>query len=216
MDREITDKAITGMRHHLDACGKYIAELAKGYHSPEKCNTLLDAAMQQVELCCIDMRLLCEKARWNLPDFRIGYGKYNYKQIFGEVNLMDNGWVDIRMNALLPHCKVVGGTQYIADTVTRLLDGFQKEGGDLPHFDKAYLAIVQHSPENCSGAFDHDNKGFKGVINALKGRVFADDNQFELALGLFTVVDEDPHCHIYVTPFDEAGDFHYQMASFML
>lgn len=69
---------------------------------------------------------------------------------------------------------------------------------------------------DCSGAFDNDNKGFRGVINALKGRLFPDDNQFELALGLFTVMDEESCCHIYVAPFDEAGDFHYLLSADML
>lgn len=213
---ELTEKAISGMQHHLDACNKYLDALAQGFRSPEKCNTLLDAAMRQVELCCIDMRVLCEKARPRLPNFRFDAGKYNHKTVFGEVNLLDNGWLDIRLNALLPHCKIVGNTQYVANSIIRLLEGFQQDGGELPRYEKAYLAIVEYAPEDCSSAFDHDNKGFKGVINALKGRLFNDDNQFELALGLFTFVDDDPHCHIYVTPYEEAGDFHYQMASFML
>lgn len=213
---DIPEKAIRGMKQHLDACSKYLNALAEGYRSPEKCNTLLDAAMQQVELCCIDMRVLCEKARPKSAAPLSEGAKYNHKTIYGEVNVLDNGWVDIRMNALLPHCKVLGGTQYVSDTIVRLLEEFQAEGGELPHFEKAYLAIVEHAPQDCSGAFDQDNKGYKGVINALKGRLFGDDNQFELALGLFTFVDDDPHCHIYVTPYDEAGDFHYQMASFML
>lgn len=51
MDRQ--DKAITEMRRHWDACGKYIDPLIQGYRTSEKLNTLLDAAMQQVELCCI-------------------------------------------------------------------------------------------------------------------------------------------------------------------
>ena len=33
---------------------------------------------------------------------------------------------------------------------------------------------------------------------------------------MFTVLDEDICCHIYVTPFDEAGDFHYQLTADML
>lgn len=78
------------------------------------------------------------------------------------------------------------------------------------------MAIVEHCPVDCSGTFDNDNKGFRGAVNALKGRLFRDDNQFELALGLFTVIDEDTCCHIYVTPFDEAGDFHYQLTANML
>ena len=213
---ELNDKAISGMRQHLDACSKYLVALEQGYRSPEKRNTLLDAAMQQVELCCIDMRLMCEKARSKRIYPLTERGIYNHKTIYGEVNILDNGWVDIRMNALLPHCKVVGGTQYVSDTVIRLLEEFQKPGGELPHYEKVYVAIVEHAPEDCSGAFDHDNKGFKGVINALKGRLFQDDNQFELALGLFTLINEDPHCRIYVTPYEEAGDFHYQLSTGML
>lgn len=216
MNTEITSKAITDMQHHLDACNKYLNELSKGYRSPEKCNTLIDATMHQIELCCIDMRTLCEKIRPRLPSFRFGTATYNHKEIYGSVTLMENGWLDIRMNALLPHCKVVGGTQYVYDTVTRLLNRFNNAGGEIPCFDKAYLAIVEHGPENCAATFDNDNKGFKGVINALKGRVFRDDNQYELALGLFTILDEDTCCHVYVTPFEDAADFLYQIYSDML
>ena len=79
---------------------------------------------------------------------------------------MDTGWLDIRLNALLPHCKTIGGTEYITDTITRLLDRFHSAGGEIPTFDKAFVAIVEHSPMDTSGAYDHDNKGFKAVINA--------------------------------------------------
>ena len=216
MEKTTAEKAIAQMRQHLNTCHQYLSALEKGYRSPEKCNTLLDAAMQQIELCCIDMRLLCEVARPQMPVLRFSTAVYHHKTIFGEVNVLDNGWLDIRLNALLPHCKIVGGTQYVSDTIVRLLEQFRQAGGKVSRFEKAYLAIVEHCPENCSGAFDHDNKGFKGVINALKGRVFQDDNQFELALGLFTLIDEDPHCHIYVMPFEEAGDFHYQLTDGML
>ncbi len=111
---------------------------------------------------------------------------------------------------------MIGGTQYVFDTVTRLLNNYRKSGGVIPCYEKAYMAIVEHCPIDRSGTFDNDNKGFRGAVNALKGRLFRDDNQFELALGLFTVIDEDICCHIYVTPFDEAGDFLYQMSADML
>ena len=75
---------------------------------------------------------------------------------------------------------------------------------------------MEHRPDAGCGAFDHDNKGFKAVVNALKGRLFYDDNQFELSLGLFTVQDEESCCHIYVLPFEEAGDFLYRMAAELL
>ncbi len=216
MDREIHDKHITTMQHHLDAADKYLGELAKGYRSTEKCNTLLDAAMQQIELCCIDMRNLCERIRPKWPKYKFGYACYNQKEIYGEVTLMDNGWLDIRLNALLPHCKVVGGTQYVCDSITRLLDSFAASGGKIPFFEKAYMAIVEHCNTSTAETFDNDNKGFRGVVNALKGRLFKDDNQFELALGLFTVIDDDTCCHIYIMPFEDAGDFVYQMDANML
>jgi len=51
------------------------------------------------------------------------------------------------------------------------------------------------------------NKSYKAIQNTLKGRLFADDNQFELSLGLFTELDGENACHIYVLPENEAGDF---------
>lgn len=212
---QISDKVITDMRRHIDACSKYIDALAKGYRSPEKVNTLLDAAMNQVELCCIDLRQLCEKTRSPIQNINLDNANYYHSEISGTVTKMDNGWLDIRLNALLPHCKTVGSTKYVSDTITRLLDHFCASGGELPMFDKAYLAIVEHCNKDCSGAFDHDNKGYKGVINTLKGRLFPDDDKFELSLGLFTVIDEDVCCHVYVTPYEEAGDLLYQMSAEM-
>lgn len=213
---DIPNKYITDMQRQIDACSSYIDALAQGCRSPEKVNTLLDAAMQKLEMTCISMRQLCEKVRPPLPNRRFGYAAYHVKEISGEVTLMDTGWLDIRLNTLLPHCKTIGGTEYITDTIIRLLDKFRSAGGEIPVFDKAFVAIVEHSPMDTSGAYDHDNKGFKAVINALKGRLFPDDNQFEMSLGLFTVQDEDSCCHIYVTPFESAGDFLYQMADELL
>ena len=213
---EIPAKTITDMQRQVDACSAYIDALAQGCRTPEKVNTLLDAAMQKIELCCIDLRRLCERVRPTLPPLRFGSAHYHTEKIYGQVTRMDTGWVDIRLSALLPHCRVSGGTQYITDTITRLLDAFQTAGGELPLWNEAFAAIVEHRPEAGCGAFDHDNKGFKSVINALKGRLFPDDNQFELSLGMFTVRDEDTCCHIYVLSFEEAGDFLYRMAAELL
>lgn len=213
---EISKKHITDLQRQIDACSAYIDALSQGYRSPEKVNTLLDAAMQKIETACIDMRRLCEEYRPKLPNFRFGHANYHIREISGEVTLMDTGWLDIRLNALLPHCKITGGTEYISDTISRLLNSFKDSGGDIPSFNKAFLAIVEHAPIEVSGAFDHDNKGFKAVVNALKGRLFPDDNQFEMSLGLFTVQDEDACCHIYAMPFESAGDFLYQMSDELL
>lgn len=213
---DIPSRYITDMQRQIDACSAYIDALAQGCRSPEKVNTLLDAAMQKLEVTCITMRQVCEKVRPKFPNVRLGHTAYHVKDISGEVTLMDTGWLDIRLNALLPHCKTIGGTGYITDTITRLLEQFRMAGGLVPTFEKAFLAIVEHSPLDASGAYDHDNKGFKSVVNALKGRLFPDDNQFEMSLGLFTVQDEESCCHIYVMPFESAGDFLYQMADELL
>lgn len=44
---EIPAKTITDMQRQVDACSAYIDALAQGGRSPEKVNTLLDAAMQK-------------------------------------------------------------------------------------------------------------------------------------------------------------------------
>lgn len=209
---DIQNKKITDIQRHIEACSTYVNSLEQGYRSPEKLNTLLDAAMQQIEMSCIEMRRLTEEIRPALPNRKSGYGNYHNKEIFGEITLLDNGWLDIRLEALLPHCKTVGCGQYVTDSITRLLNKFKADGGEMPTFEKAFIAIVEHCPMNGAATFDHDNKGFKSVINALKGRLFQDDDQFELSLGLFTVQDEDVCCHIYITPYDEAGDFLYQLS----
>ena len=83
MNNEFTNNAIITMQHHLDAADKYLTELENGYRSPEKQNTLLDAAMKQVELCCIDMRNLCEKIRPSIAEQQY----YNQEHILNENDL---------------------------------------------------------------------------------------------------------------------------------
>ena len=43
---DIPNKYITDMQRQIDACSSYIDALAQGCRSPEKVNTLVDAAMQ--------------------------------------------------------------------------------------------------------------------------------------------------------------------------
>lgn len=207
----IQSKAVADMQRRIDACCSYVDALAHCNSSPEKINTLLDAAMKKIELCCIDMRRLCEEIRPRIPQIQFDRANYHTEKMYGAITRTDNGWMDIRLNALLPHCRMAGGTQYVSDSITRLMQEFTADGGKLPMYEKAFLAIVEYCGRDCSTVFDQDNKGYKGVINALKGNLFPDDNQFELSLGLFTVQDDNPCCHIYVMPAEDAGDFLYQM-----
>lgn len=211
MDLEPMKKDIFSMKRRITAVDKCLDELWSGFHSAERTNTLLDVVMQQVELCCIEMRKTCEKLRPPISIVKSLSDCTHYEEIYGEVFMSYENRIQIRLNALLPHCKFVGGTQYVSDTISRLLSGFEKEGGKLPCYDRAFVAIIEHCNFSTASTFDNDNKGFKGVINALKGRLFKDDNQFELSIGLFNVIDEETYCDIYVMPFDLASSFLYEM-----
>ena len=196
---------LTIMKQKVQSAEKNIDALIESARSPVKFNTLIDSAMQQMELACIEMRRIAETIRPQENSFL--YGECSAKTIYGSVTHMDSGWLHIKLNTLLPHYKVLGGTQYISDSITRLLDKYTSAGLELPFYNKAFLGIIEHCNVNVCEAFDSDNKGFKAVINTLKGRVFEDDNQFELSLGLFTVSDTENCCHIYVLPVEESAKF---------
>jgi hypothetical protein len=48
----------------------------------------------------------------------------------GYVNINEYGWLHIRIDALLPHCRYTT-TFFLTDTITRLLDGFEQSGRTL-------------------------------------------------------------------------------------
>lgn len=194
------------MKQKIAVAGKSVDALISSARSPAKFNTLVDSVMQNMEVACIELRRIAEQIRPREDDSSAISGQ-TAKTIYGSITLMDEGWLHIKLNTLLPHYKVLGGTQYIADSLTRLMDRYTSSGLILPFFEKPFLGIVEHCSVDCCEAFDSDNKGYKAVINALKGRVFEDDNQFELSLGLFTVSDHENCCHIYVLPTDESARF---------
>lgn len=197
------------LERHLKACTNLFEELAAHEYPPQKTNVLLDSFMNQIEIACISMRKIVEHVRPRIPAWKPGSTTFHAKTIYGNVILLDNGWLHVHLNTLLPHYKILGGTQYIEDSITRLLHTFTADGGQLPFFDRAFLVVEEHCDVSCCEAFDADNKGYKAVINALKGRVFADDNQFELSLGLFTVCEPANCCDIYVLPYESVPEFFY-------
>lgn len=88
--------------------------------------------------------------------------------------------------------------------MSRLLDSYD---GELPYFESAFLAIVEHCNNENHNALDNDNKGWKMIPNVLKGRVIKDDSQFILSIGLFAKISEDVRCEIYVLPPEDGGIF---------
>ena len=126
--------------------------------------------------------------------------------IGGTIRLLNGHWLHIRLDTLLPHCRFQS-PGYLADTITRLLDGFVENGRRLPYYKKAMLVMDEHCSCESRTVYDQDNKGWKAVPNALKGRLFPDDDQFSLGVALLSAESEELWCDIYVLPADDAWEF---------
>ena len=202
-------KDLAQMKKHLHNAQKSLEYLTTNAVTFEKHNDMLEVAAIQFELAVLDFRKLCEKNK--VPIKKIpGVAKILHsKEVYGEIEVTENGWLHIRINTLLPNSKRIENSRYISDSIIKLLDSFVNYGGTLPFFEKAFLAIIERCDLENRKSFDHDNKSYKSIQNVLKGRLFADDNQFELSLGLFTELDSENACHIYVMPENEAADFLY-------
>lgn len=199
-------KILKEMKKRVLASSACIDSLIGVPEGSERFNNLLEVALGQQETACIEMRRLYWQLKGKSETAAEVIGG-SVKEIYGEISVTPEGWVHIKLNALLPHCRVTGGTQYVTDSILRLLNSAEFDGIKLPFFGKAFLGIIEYCPQDVSEVFDHDNKGFKSVQNVLKGRLFPDDDRFEMSLGLFTELRPESACHIYVLPDDEAGIF---------
>ena len=197
------------MKEHLRNVQNTFDHITANAVSFEKFNELLEVAAIQFELSTIEMRRLCEKSKIPIKSEALQTKTTHSEEIYGKVEITDEGWLHIKLNTLLPNCKLVQNSNYISDSIARLLNNF---GGELPFYDKAFIAIIERCDMENRTSFDHDNKGFRAILNALKGRLFSDDNQFELSLGLFAEYDSENACHVYVLPENEAVDFFYWRA----
>ena len=123
-----------------------------------------------------------------------------------EVN--EFGWLHIQLNTLLPHCRFAPPL-WLTDTISRLLDRHERRHGKLPLLEQALLVIDEYCDVDSRQVYDADNKGWKAVSNAIKGRLVADDDQFSLSLCLLSQRSPEAECHIYVLPMADAGDFFF-------
>ena len=113
----------------------------------------------------------------------------------GYVEQFGYGWLHIVLSTLLPHCRYQAPA-WLSDTLARLLDDYERAGCKLPYFQRAMLVIDEHSSTEGRHIYDSDNKGWKAVSNALKGRLFPDDDQYTLALSLLSTRSTENVCHI--------------------
>ena len=124
----------------------------------------------------------------------------------GFVETLGYGWLHIQLNTLLPHCRYQT-SDWLSDTIRRLLDEYEAGGSKLPYFKKAMLVIDEHCGVKGRHIFDQDNKGWKSVSNAIKGRLIPDDDQHTLALALLSTKSEIDVCHITLLDMVDAADF---------
>ena len=82
--------------------------------------------------------------------------------------------------------------------------------------EQALLVIDEYCDVDSRQVYDADNKGWKAVSNAIKGRLVADDDQFSLSLCLLSQRSPEAECHIYVLPMADAGDFFFMRSDLSL
>lgn len=199
-------KAIQGIVFEAyRASGSLLALLDGGVANLAAVADALDKVSGQFESGVVMLRNLCEKnhpgpshkgVKPALP--RIG--------ISGRAEVNAYGWLHIELSALLPNCRYQT-PQYLKDTVTRLLDECERLGQAIPRYDNAMLVIDEHCDIASRQIFDADNKGWKAIPNALKGRVVKDDDQFTLGLALISTRSDKTACHAYLFPREDTGDF---------
>jgi len=176
---------------------------------PDKPEDLVSAAervSEALESTVVTSRNTLEMLRLNMEIPKPGAPALPYINISGAVRVIEYNWLHIKLNTLLPHCRFQTPL-YLSDTITRLLDNYAANGRKIPYYENALLVIDEHCDIQSRTVFDPDNKGWKAVSNALKGRVFPDDDQFSLGVSLVSARSEKPACNIFVIGVFDAGEF---------
>ena len=126
--------------------------------------------------------------------------------ITGTVTVSKQGWTVIRLDTLLQNARR-RTTGYIENSILELLKQWRGRGGVLPWYKHCFVAITEHSDLHRSNVYDPDNKEWKSVTNALKGVLFADDDQLTVSLILDTVPDGKGYTEIVVLSHHDAGRY---------
>lgn len=187
------------------ATGSLVALSDGAQMNPQKLQQSLEKTMAEFEKSTLALRTLCET-------YSPGVGEYGHRprlsqqEVAGTAKALGYNWLHIRLRTLLPHCRYQTPT-WLIDTIGRVLDDYEAEGNKLPYFRRALLVIDEHSQIDGRHAFDQDNKGWKAVCNALKGRVIPDDDQYTLGLALLSTQSTENVCHLTIMDLSDAADF---------
>lgn len=187
--------------------GRIAALLGEDGGPSEALARQLERAAAQMEHGAVEMRALC--AQYQPPLLPVGQKpKLDPLEIAGRIERNEFGWLHIQLNTLLPNCRFERPL-WLTDTVTRLLDQLERKQGKLPMIEKALLVIDEHCDIASRRVYDQDNKGWKAVSNAIKGRLVADDDQYSLGVCLLSQRSPEQACHIYILPVSDTGDFFF-------
>ncbi|MCM1233113.1 MAG: hypothetical protein NC489_23580 [Ruminococcus flavefaciens] len=195
-----------------DACqasGQVAALLDAPDSRPEAVADALEQTAARLERGTVELRALCESCLPPAPIPMAGQRPVPPPlDAAGRIEANEFGWLHIQLNTLLPHCRFAPPL-WLTDTISRLLDQHEQRHGKLPMMECALLAIDEYCDVDSRQVYDADNKGWKAVSNAIKGRLIADDDQFSLSLCLLSQRSPEKVCHIYVLPMMDAGDFFF-------
>ena len=166
----------------------------------------LEKLNETLEKAAIISRNALERFRPHVNFPKAGAPVISCAKIYGTLRIINYNWLHIKLNTLLPHCRYQTPA-YLSDTITLLLNTFVQDGGKLPFYKKAMLVIDEYCDCESRTVYDQDNKGWKAVSNALKGRVFSDDDQFTLGISLLSEKSKKTECNIYVFNAEDTGEF---------
>ena len=176
-----------------------------GASRPENMADALEQTATRMEQGTVHLRALCESCLPPVP--AVGQKPaLSPLDAAGKVEVNEFGWLHIQLNTLLPHCRYQT-SDWLSDTIRRLLDEYESGGSELPFFKEAMLVIDEHCAVKGRHIFDQDNKGYKAVSNAIKGRLIPDDDQHTLALALLSTKSELDVCHITLLDMVDVADF---------
>ena len=195
----------------INAAAKECSALIQTLSHSQKLLAPLESLTNNIENSAVLTRNLLEKARGSANDCvphceEMDTTDTRPLDIAGNIEIIENEWIHMQLNTLLPHDRFKT-PRYLVDTILRLMEELRGRMGRLPFYHNAFLVVDEHCDIASRTVYDNDNKQWRCIPNALKGKVFADDDQFHLGVALLTTEDETPSCHIYIMNAEDTADF---------
>ena len=187
------------------ATGGLVALADGAQMQPARLRKALEQTIGSFEAATVELRQLCE--RYMPPAGNPGKKPaIPRREVTGSVELIEYHWLRIKINTLLPSAAYQTPV-WLSDTIRRLLDEYESGGHSLPYYRDALMVIEERSDIEGRRVFDQDNKGFKAVSNAIKGRLIPDDDQYTLGVALLSTRSSENACHITLLDSADTADY---------